>query len=219
MHWLLDRATQLTNFKWESPGFGPLTYEPALKTTALAATLLFAHGETTERTVSAAERLGRALGVTVRVLPYWGEIIVELDGYEPLTFDKTTVAIGESKPLKADLVRITGTVEIKRRWPEVEVVAVTSFLEEGKIRAVLEAGAAGYRGHFRRRHGVGSGQERGSADRRAQSLRAVSPGGRLRRSGGDDAPEVRRLDAGMDAGDARAFDLKGKLARCVRCGG
>jgi len=39
---------------------------------------------------------------------------------------------------------ITGTAEIKRRWPEVEVVAVTSFLEEGKIRAVLEAGAAGY---------------------------------------------------------------------------
>jgi len=41
---LLDRATQLTNFKWETPGFGPLTYEAALKTTALAATLLFAHG-------------------------------------------------------------------------------------------------------------------------------------------------------------------------------
>ena len=41
---LLDRAAQLTNFKWETPGFGPLTYEAALKTTALAATLLFAHG-------------------------------------------------------------------------------------------------------------------------------------------------------------------------------
>jgi hypothetical protein len=80
MLWLLDRATQLTNFKWETPGFGPLTYEAALKTTALAATLLFAHGQTTERTVTAAERLGRALGVTVRVLPYWEETIVELDG-------------------------------------------------------------------------------------------------------------------------------------------
>jgi uncharacterized membrane protein YjjP (DUF1212 family) len=54
--------------------------EAALKTTALAATLLFAHGQTTERTVIAAERLGRALGVTVRVLPYWGEITVELEG-------------------------------------------------------------------------------------------------------------------------------------------
>src|SRR5258708_36980087 len=80
MHGLLARATQLTNFKWETPGFGPLTYEAALKTTALAATLLFAHGQTTERTVTAAERLGRALGGTVKVLPYWGELTVELDG-------------------------------------------------------------------------------------------------------------------------------------------
>jgi hypothetical protein len=36
-----------------------------LKTAALSATLLFVHGRTTERTVTAAERLGRALGVTV----------------------------------------------------------------------------------------------------------------------------------------------------------
>ena len=46
--------------------------------------------------------------------------------------------------LMPEMDGITGTAEIKRRWPEVEVVAVTSFLEEGKIRAVLEAGAAGY---------------------------------------------------------------------------
>src|SRR5260221_2490031 len=76
MHRLLDRATQLTNFKWETPSFGPLTYEPALKTTALAATLLFAHGQTTERTIAAAERLGRALGMAVRVLAYLGQIIL-----------------------------------------------------------------------------------------------------------------------------------------------
>jgi DNA-binding NarL/FixJ family response regulator len=34
--------------------------------------------------------------------------------------------------------------QIKARWPEVEVVAVTSFLEEAKVRSALEAGAAGY---------------------------------------------------------------------------
>jgi DNA-binding NarL/FixJ family response regulator len=39
---------------------------------------------------------------------------------------------------------IAATTAIKERWPEVEVVAVTSFLEEGKIRAALAAGAAGY---------------------------------------------------------------------------
>src|SRR6266446_10242968 len=77
MHGLLDRATQLTNLKRETPCPEPLMCEAALKPTALAATLLFANGQTTERTVTAAERLGRALGVTVKVLPYWGELTVE----------------------------------------------------------------------------------------------------------------------------------------------
>lgn len=39
---------------------------------------------------------------------------------------------------------IEATSAIKQRWPEVGVVAVTSFLQEAKIRAALEAGAAGY---------------------------------------------------------------------------
>jgi DNA-binding NarL/FixJ family response regulator len=39
---------------------------------------------------------------------------------------------------------IAATAEIKRRWPDIEVVAVTSFLEEAKVRSALEAGAAGY---------------------------------------------------------------------------
>jgi uncharacterized membrane protein YjjP (DUF1212 family) len=105
MYRLLDRATQLTNFKWETPGFGPLTYEAALQTTALAATLLIAHGQTTERTVNAAERLGRALGVTVRVLPYWGEIIVELDG-APLS------QIVPAKPLGVDMGRVLAVMTV-----------------------------------------------------------------------------------------------------------
>ena len=105
MHRLLDRATQLTNFKWETPGFGPLTYEAELKTTALAATLLFAHGQTTERTVAAAERLGRALGVTVKVLPYWGELIVELDG-APLS------QIVPAKPLGVDMGRVLAVTTV-----------------------------------------------------------------------------------------------------------
>jgi DNA-binding NarL/FixJ family response regulator len=39
---------------------------------------------------------------------------------------------------------VEATAEIKRRWPDVEVVAVTSFVEEEKVRAALEAGATGY---------------------------------------------------------------------------
>jgi len=76
-----------------------LSSEAALKTTALAATLLFVHGQTTERTVIATERLGRALGVAVKVLPYWGELTVEVDG--------TSVSqIVPAKPLGIDMGRV-----------------------------------------------------------------------------------------------------------------
>ena len=39
---------------------------------------------------------------------------------------------------------IEATREVKVRFPAVEVVAMTSFVEERKVRAALEAGAAGY---------------------------------------------------------------------------
>jgi uncharacterized membrane protein YjjP (DUF1212 family) len=98
MHWPLDRATHLTDLG-EALHLEPLSSEAALKTTALAATLLFVHGQTTERTVIATERLGRALGVAVKVLPYWGELTVEVDG--------TSVSqIVPVKPLGVDMGRV-----------------------------------------------------------------------------------------------------------------
>ena len=36
------------------------------------------------------------------------------------------------------------TVRVKAAWPEIDVIAVTSFIEEARIRAALEAGATGY---------------------------------------------------------------------------
>ena len=46
--------------------------------------------------------------------------------------------------LMPDLDGIAATAEIKSRWPVVEVIAVTSFLDEDKVRGALEAGATGY---------------------------------------------------------------------------
>jgi DNA-binding NarL/FixJ family response regulator len=39
---------------------------------------------------------------------------------------------------------IEATAAIRQRYPGIEVVAVTSFIEEDKVHAALEAGAAGY---------------------------------------------------------------------------
>ena len=124
MRGLLDRATQLTPLKRETPCLEPLTREAALKTTALAATLLFAHGQTTERTVAAAERLGRALGLTVRVLPYWGELTVELDG-APVS------QIVPAKPLGVDMGRVVAVMTVIDRvcHGKLPVEAAQSALE------------------------------------------------------------------------------------------
>jgi hypothetical protein len=62
------------------PEQGPLTREAALDAIGPAAALLPAHGQTTERTVVAGERPGRALGVPVAAPPCWGKLTVEIDG-------------------------------------------------------------------------------------------------------------------------------------------
>lgn len=43
-----------------------------------------------------------------------------------------------------DLDGVETTRRIRESWPDVAVVAVTSFVEEARIRAALEAGASGY---------------------------------------------------------------------------
>lgn len=51
-----------------------------IEVVAQAAAQLLDEGQTTERTVVATERLGRALGLPVRVLPRWGELTVHVEG-------------------------------------------------------------------------------------------------------------------------------------------
>src|SRR5580704_17939709 len=124
---LLDRSTQLSDLKMETPCPAPLTCEAALKTTALAATLLFANGQTTERTVAAAERLGRALGVTVKVLPYWGELTVQLD-------DAPVSQLVPAKPLGVDMGRVLAVMTV------IEQVCRGTFPAEAAQSALQSAG-------------------------------------------------------------------------------
>jgi DNA-binding NarL/FixJ family response regulator len=63
-------------------------------------------------------------------------------------------AVAEALRLRPDVVLmdlvmpeldgIGATAQIKARQPEIEVVAVTSFVEEDRVAAALEAGASGY---------------------------------------------------------------------------
>jgi uncharacterized membrane protein YjjP (DUF1212 family) len=65
----------------------PITYGPthtaraaALETVAAAAALLLKNGQTTERVVLAAERLGCVLGVRLKLHPHWGEFALQVEG-------------------------------------------------------------------------------------------------------------------------------------------
>jgi DNA-binding NarL/FixJ family response regulator len=46
--------------------------------------------------------------------------------------------------LMPEMDGIAATAAIKGRWPQIEVVALTSFIEEDKVRGALAAGATGY---------------------------------------------------------------------------
>src|SRR5690349_16786572 len=124
---LLDRSTQLTNSKGDAPRLEPLTCEAALKTTALAATLLFAHGQTTERTVVTTERLGRALGVSVRVLPDWDKLTIEIEG-------TSLSQIVPAKPFGVDMNRVLAVTTV------VDQLCDGTLRGEGARPALLLAG-------------------------------------------------------------------------------
>src|ERR1700741_3545576 len=65
----------------------------------------FSHGQTTERIVVAAGRLGRSLGVSVTALPYWGQLTVEIDG-------TTLSKIVPVKPLGVDMGRVLAVTTV-----------------------------------------------------------------------------------------------------------
>lgn len=46
--------------------------------------------------------------------------------------------------LMPEMDGIAATAAIKQRWPAIEVVALTSFIEEDKVHGALQAGATGY---------------------------------------------------------------------------
>ena len=72
------------------------------------------------------------------------------DGLEALARIET-LARGDGVPdvvlMDMQMPKLDGvetTARIKATWPGIDVIAVTSFIEEARIRAALEAGATGY---------------------------------------------------------------------------
>jgi DNA-binding NarL/FixJ family response regulator len=108
---------------------------------------------------------------------------------------------------------IAATAEIKARHPAVEVVAITSFIEEDRIAAAIEAGASGVL------------LKDAEADDLAGAIRAARNGevyfdpsvaaivARRLRTGGARASAERRAEAALSQLTARERDVLACLAR------
>ena len=79
----------------------------ALDLVLLAATLLFANGQTTARTIEATVRLAGALGLHADLLPRWGELSLVVDGDDGTR--TTTVA---AHPLGVDMGKVAATLGV-----------------------------------------------------------------------------------------------------------
>ena len=73
----------------------------------LSAKLLFANGQTTERTVAAVEQLADALGFRASVFPRWGELIVRIDNDTGSRYEIIAV-----EPVGVDMSKVAATVSV-----------------------------------------------------------------------------------------------------------
>jgi uncharacterized membrane protein YjjP (DUF1212 family) len=69
------------------------------------AKVLFANGQATDQTISATERVGRGLGLRVRIFPRWGEIDLQTEDAD----SELTSQIG-TDPTGVDMDRVTSTM-------------------------------------------------------------------------------------------------------------
>jgi uncharacterized membrane protein YjjP (DUF1212 family) len=75
----------------------------ALGSIGLAATLLFVNGQTTERTIEAAERLAAALGVQATLLPRWGELVLQVG---------SRCEVMAASPVGVDMGKVAATMRV-----------------------------------------------------------------------------------------------------------
>jgi uncharacterized membrane protein YjjP (DUF1212 family) len=73
----------------------------------LSARLLFQNGQTTERTLTAAMRLGVALGQSSILFPHWGELSIRVDG--PMDCQQKTI---DATPAGVDMNKVVATTKV-----------------------------------------------------------------------------------------------------------
>jgi uncharacterized membrane protein YjjP (DUF1212 family) len=77
----------------------------ALELVSTSARLLFVNGQTTERTVTASERLAEELGFRARLFPSWGELVVRIEDNDGSRYE-----ILAAEPAGMDMSKVSGTM-------------------------------------------------------------------------------------------------------------
>ena len=83
------------------------------------ARVLYVNGQATEQTVSAAERLARALGLRARIVPRWGslQLLVD-DGQDMRTVQIAAAPVGVEMTRVASVMQAIGDIEAGRLTPD-----------------------------------------------------------------------------------------------------
>src|SRR5262245_46244570 len=92
---------------WQAPRDDPRT-EPLQERADLVLTsarLLYVNGQSTDETIRAAERLGRALGLTIALFPRWGELQLRVDDGA-----SSLVTVVKADPAGIDMARVSATM-------------------------------------------------------------------------------------------------------------
>jgi len=101
------------------------------------AKLLFQHGQTTERTVTAVERLGAALGCHALLFPHWGEIVIRIDG--PAGLQQDVIA---AQPAGIDMNKVVATMKVIDQLCNGRIVAAAARSSFEAISRYAPVGAA-----------------------------------------------------------------------------
>ncbi len=111
----------------------PMQAEPAdvLDLMLRTATLLFANGQTTERTIEATVRLAGALGFRADLLPRWGQLTATVNGRSGLRAE--TIAVN---PLGVDMGKVAATVDVVDQFCDgrIDIETVRTDLESIRHR-------------------------------------------------------------------------------------
>src|SRR5262245_62811310 len=103
----------------------PMTSDERCNLVLTFARTLFINGQATDQTISAAERLGHAVGLQANVMPRWGELRLQSDNNEVHQIEADPTGVDMDRV--ASTMRTIGEVESGRLSPAATRAAISDI--------------------------------------------------------------------------------------------